>query len=285
MPVIEVRELSFTYRNGKAPAVSDISFSVDRGEFVGIIGPTGAGKTTLCRCLTGVVPHIYSGKLSGEVTVNGLDVKVASIAELAQSVGFVQQDAESQLLMTDIEKEVVFPLENLGIPRGEMRRRLEYVLELVRLTPYRKRHPFYLSGGQKQRVVLASALAMNPDVLILDEATSELDPVGAEEVLSVVAEINRQGKTVILIEHNMEELAQYADRIIVLDRGRLVADAPSRDVLSDIALLSGLQIYPPQVTQVAINLARAGIQIDRIPITIEEARSTFEEVAGRGLRG
>ncbi|MGB9860451.1 MAG: ABC transporter ATP-binding protein, partial [Moorellaceae bacterium] len=146
---IEIENLSFTYRNAQEKALDNISLKVRKGEILGIIGPTGAGKTTLCRCITGIIPEVYGGRLEGKILVQGRDVRQCNIAQLAGMVGYVQQDAESQLLMTDIEKEIVFPLENLGLPREEIGRRLERALKLVRLEPYRYRHPFYLSGGQK----------------------------------------------------------------------------------------------------------------------------------------
>lgn len=278
--VIEIKNLTFTYKNAKEKALNNISLEVKAGEILGIIGPTGAGKTTLCRCITGIVPEIYKGTLAGEVRVCGENVRSLSIAQLAGKIGYVQQDAESQLLMTDIEKEIVFPLENLGLAREVIKERLEKALQLVRLEAYRHRHPFYLSGGQKQRVVLAAALAMNPDILILDEATSEVDPIGAEEILSVVKDINTRGKTIILIEHNMEELAQYADRIIVLEQGNKIIEGTTKEVLTNVQVLEELDIYPPEVTQVAVQLVKEGVELKSIPIVLQEAEQLIRAFLG-----
>lgn len=283
--VIEVKNFSFTYKNAKRKAVNDVSFTVKKGEFLGIIGPTGAGKTTLCRGITGIVPQIFPGRFEGEILVQGKPAQDYTIAELAGIIGYVHQDAESQLLMTNIEKEIVFPLENLGIPREEIKERLERALRLVHLEQYRNRHPYYLSGGQRQRVVLATALAMNPDILILDEATSEIDPLGAEEIMAVARELNEMGKTIIMIEHNMEEMALHADRIIVLEDGVKLAEGPAKQILADKEMTAKLDLYPPEVTQLALALLKKGIELDDIPVELTEAEALLKRVlaaAGRG---
>lgn len=276
--VIEVANFSYTYKNAGRKAVTDVSFTVHKGEFLGIIGPTGAGKTTLCRGITGIVPQIFPGKFEGEIRVLGKPTRDYTIAELAGIIGYVHQDAESQLLMTNIEKEIVFPLENLGVPREEIKERLEKALRLVHLEQYRNRHPYYLSGGQRQRVVLATVLAMNPDILILDEATSEIDPLGAEEIMAVARELNELGKTIILIEHNMEELALYADRIIVLEDGVKLAEGPAKKVLADKEMTEKLDLYPPEVTQLALALLRKGIKLNDIPVELTEAEALLGRV-------
>lgn len=268
--LIEINNYSFAYENTNDIVLSDITLNVEQGEFLAIIGPTGSGKTTLCRSITGIVPQIHPGRSRGSLKVHGKPVEEYTVAQLAQSVGYVHQDAESQILMTNIEKEIVFPLENLCLPREEMKRRLEYVLDLVHLNNYRYRHPYYLSGGQRQRVVLATALAMNPEILILDEATSEIDPLGAEEIMTVAKELNDSGKTIIMIEHNMTELSRYADRVVVMEEGRILEAAPTREVLCDQELLSRLDIYPPEVTQLFLSLRDRGVDVGDIPVTIEE---------------
>lgn len=275
MSIIELNNVTFRYRGSKNLALKDISLAIEPGEFVGIIGPTGAGKSTLSWVILGVAPQILLGKLTGSVTVKGQDPSKTPVAKIAQIVGLVQQDAEAQLLMTDIEKEIVFPLENLNLPREEIDRRCNYVLDLVNLRRERLRHPFYLSGGQKQRVALAAVLAMEPEVIILDEATSELDPIGAEEIHNLAGDLKKRGKTILMIEHNIDELAKHADRIIVLDQGEKVKDGETREVLSEIDFLGRLGIYPPQVTQVAFYLRQSGYDIDPLPITLEEGLQAF----------
>lgn len=279
MAIIELRNVSFAYKDSNTLALSHVNLSVEKGEFVGVIGPTGAGKSTLCWAIVGVVPQILRGEFSGEAFVNGLATTKTPVARLAQLVGLVQQDAEAQLLMTDIEKEITFPLENLCLPREEIDKRLNYVLDLVGLRENRQRHPFYLSGGQKQRVAVAAVLAMEPEVLILDEATSELDPVGAEEIHDLAGNLKEQGKTIIMVEHNIDELARHADRIVVMDHGEILRDAPTRQVLSDVDFLCGLGIYPPQVTQVAYHLSKQyGIHFEQFPLNVEEGEALFRKV-------
>jgi energy-coupling factor transporter ATP-binding protein EcfA2 len=276
MPIIEIENVSFTYRESNKPALKNINLEIEEGEFVGVIGPTGAGKSTLCWAMIGVVPQILRGMFEGRVEVKGLPSNTTPVAQVAQMIGLVQQDAEAQLLMTDIEKEITFPLENLSIPRHEINRRMNYVLDLVNLRENRLRHPFYLSGGQKQRVAVAAVLAMEPDVLILDEATSELDPVGAEEIHNLAGDLKRQGKTIIMVEHNIDELARHADRIVVMNQGEIFRDAPTREVLSEVDFLISLGIYPPQVTQVAYFLMKDhGRHFEEVPITLEEGEAAF----------
>ena len=229
--------------------------------------------------MIGVVPQILRGEFEGRVEVKGFPSNTTAVAQVAQMIGLVQQDAEAQLLMTDIEKEITFPLENLSIPRNEINRRMNYVLDLVNLRENRLRHPFYLSGGQKQRVAVAAVLAMEPEVLILDEATSELDPVGTEEIHNLAGDLKKQGKTIIMVEHNIDELARHADRIIVMDQGKILRNAPTREVLSDVDFLIDLGIYPPQVTQVAYFLMNEhGRKFEEMPITLEEGKVAFSSM-------
>jgi len=285
MPIIEMEDVTFTYRGASRAALKNISLTVEAGEFVGVIGSTGAGKTTLCMAMAGIIPFTVLGKLKGHVRIAGMDTREHSVAELAQVIGLVLQDAQAQLLMTDVEKEVVFPLENLALPREEIRRRLEAVLDLVHLQEFRRLHPFYLSGGQRQRVALASVLAMEPQVLVLDEATSELDPIGVEEVLSVVSELKQRGKTIILVEHAMEELARYADRVVVLREGEKIADGPARDILTDVALLNQIGVYPPQMTSIWARLRDLGLSVPALPLTLEEGITLGEALLGQQKAG
>ena len=278
--LIEAKGYGFTYRNAKNKALQDINLEIRKGEILGVIGPTGAGKTTLCRAIVGIVPEIHEGEIEGDLTVMGKAAVDYSVPELSSKIGYVHQDPESQLLMTNIEREIVFPLENLGYPREEIKERLENALHLVHLENYRNRHPYYLSGGQRQRVVLATALAMNPEALILDEATSEIDPIGAQEIMAVVKELNDKGKTIVLIEHNMEELSIYADRIAVLDGGKLLEHGEVNKVLADVNMLDRLDISPPEVTQLFIELKKRGLEPTSIPVRYEDAERMLTELLG-----
>ncbi len=281
--LIEIDDYSFRYQNAKTLAVEHVSFDVHRGEFLAVIGPTGAGKTTVCRSIMRLIPEIYDGKSWGCIRIKGKDVSSYKPADISSFVGYVHQDAESQILMTNVEKEIAFPLENMGIPRKEMKERVNRALELVHLEDYRSRHPYYLSGGQRQRVVLATALAMDPEVLILDESVSEIDPLGAEEITTVAKELNAIGKTIVFIEHNMEEVAKFADQIVVLDQGKLVAQGTTRGVLSDMELLRRLDMFPPEVTQLFSELKKRGVPLpDEIPINLEDAQRQLARLLGKG---
>jgi len=281
--LIEIDDYSFRYQNSKTLAVEHISFSVHKGEFLAMIGPTGAGKTTVCRSIMRLIPEIYGGKSWGSIRIKGKDVSEYEPADISSFVGYVHQDAESQILMTNVEKEIAFPLENMGIPRKEMKERVDRALELVHLEDYRSRHPYYLSGGQRQRVVLATALAMDPEVLILDESVSEIDPLGAEEITTVAKELNAIGKTIVFIEHNMEEVAKFADNIVVLDQGRMVAQGTTQGVLSDMDLLERLDMFPPEVTQLFSELKKRGVPLaEDIPITLEDAQRQLARLLEKG---
>ena len=276
--LIELSNYSFSYRGSKVKALDDVSFKINKGEYVSIIGPTGAGKTTICRAFLQLIPTLYNGKISGDILVQGKPIKDYTVAQLSSIIGYVHQDAESQIMMTNVEKEIAFPLENLGVPRDEMIERVENALKLVHLESYRTRHPYYLSGGQRQRVVLATALAMNPDVLVFDEATSEIDPLGAEEVLTVTKELNDLGKTIIMIEHNMEEISRLSDRIILLDQGKILADDTTEKVMTNTDLMNQLNFFPPEVTQLFVALDKKGIHVDHFPLTVESGVDALKDV-------
>ena len=197
MAVIEARGLTYTYPESKKPALVDVDLVVEEGEFVILTGPSGCGKTTLCRCLNGLIPHFYGGELKGELYVAGMNVKEHKTWELAQHVGLVFQNPENQLFSLTVEKDVAFGPENLGLPRDEIRNRVDWALDRTGTTPLRYRAPYELSGGQQQRVAIASTLAMKPKVLVLDEPTSFLDPRGAQRIFETVNRLNKELKAAL----------------------------------------------------------------------------------------
>ncbi|MCH9276948.1 ATP-binding cassette domain-containing protein [Bifidobacterium amazonense] len=230
--LIETWELGWDYApiadGGRPiPGLDGVSVHIRAGEFVGVVGPTGAGKSTLCMALAGIIPNLADGDMRGTVTVTGHDTSRTSVAELSLNVGYVQQDPESQLFCASVEDEIAFPLENRGMDPALMDRRIDETLALVGMGEYRKRVPTSLSGGQMQRVALAAALAAEPDILILDEPTAALDPDGKRDVFAALAAIRRsragRDLTVVMAEQDTSHFPGWADRILVLDRGRLVA--------------------------------------------------------------
>ena len=234
MPVIETKNLTYTYPGASRPSISDISIKVEKGQFVLITGPSGCGKTTLCRTFNGLIPHFYQGELKGEITVAGQDATKHPTYEMARHVGLVFQNPENQLFALSVEKDVAFGLENLGFSREEMRKRVDWALNLTGIYDLRERSPHEMSGGQQQRVAIAAVLAMKPEIIVLDEPTSFLDPVRAEKIFEVIHEFNKKlAITVVLVEHRLDLTAKYADHIIIMDEGKVRFDGGTREVLSN----------------------------------------------------
>lgn len=225
MAFVSVRNLKYRYPMEQKLALCDISFEIERGEFVGIIGANGAGKSSLSQALLGLIPQFYKGAYGGSVEIDGLDSAKTPLGMLCKKAGLVFQNPFSQLsgAKDTVFDEVAYGLQNLGIPREEILRRVEEVLHTLNIWDFRERNPFDLSGGQLQRVAIASILAMRPELLILDEPTSQLDPVGSEEVFQTVEKLRHSGITILMIEQKLEKLAEYCGRLLLLSEGRLIA--------------------------------------------------------------
>ena len=225
MGIVEVRGLTYSYPNASTPALKDVNFSIGEGEFVLLTGPSGCGKTTFCRCINGLVPHFYNGDMKGEVVVDGLSTLDHEIVELAQKAGLIFQNPDNQIFALTVEKDVAFGLENLGVPKQRMVEEIDRVLSLVGIQKLKERGTHELSGGQKQRLTIAGILAMHPKVIVMDEPTSFLDPLGAKKIFDVLAALNREhGMTILLIEHRMDLAVKYVNRIIIFDEGKVVKD-------------------------------------------------------------
>lgn len=277
MAIIETRNLTYTYPGGKKPAIQNVSINIQKGEFVIVTGPSGCGKTTLCRCFNGLIPHFYNGKLEGKIRVIGLNVAENTIHKLATHVGLVFQNPENQLFALSVEKDVAFGLENLGARREEMRKRVDWALQTVGLYDLRERPPTELSGGQQQRVAIASVLAMQPNVVVLDEPTSFLDPLGAEKIFQVIHSLNKKlGITVILVEHRLDLAAKYATHVIILDEGRVALDGEPKEILSsEKARLIGVGV--PKATRLFQLLQEHGLRFKKVPATSSEAVQLLRE--------
>lgn len=276
--MINIEEFTFYYADTERPALKDINLEIRDGEFVLITGPSGGGKSSLCRCLNGLIPHFYGGRMRGKVEVNGLDISKHPTRELATRVGMVFQDPENQLVTTDVEREIAFGLENLAFPRSVIARRIEEALDAVGIPTIRHRQIHELSGGEKQKVAIASVLALHPDILVLDEPTSELDPRGAEEVLTVVERLNNElGITVILIEHRLDRVVHYADRIVLLDDGHIVADGEPREIFNN-GRASQIGVGVPPIIELSHRLKDEGFELNHTPLTVKEGRIMLDSV-------
>jgi energy-coupling factor transport system ATP-binding protein len=280
--ILVIKDLSYKYAGAAEFALQEFNLNVRRGEFLGVMGPTGAGKTTFCLTLNGVAPHFYGGEFYGSITVAGLDTVEHPTYKLAQRVGMVFQDPEIQLTAPTVAGEVAFALENICLPVEEIKRRLPAALKAVRLEGLEEKHPHQLSGGQKQRLAIAAALALQPDVLVLDEPTSQLDPVGADEVFAIVRELNRMhGITIILVSHASEEIAEYADRVLLLAEGKLLALAPPTEFFQNVDLLWGHGVRPPEVTQAFQRLFPTLASIPAYPVTLPQALTQLNQLKPR----
>jgi len=279
-PVI-VEDVTYSYPT-KENVLKHISFKVKRGEVLGIIGPNGAGKTTLCLSLNGIVPQFFGGRMSGRVIVAGMDTLEHTIAELSTKVGIVFQDPLDQLsgVATTLEEEVAFGLAMLGFPKEEIDKRVKKAIETVGLKGLEGRSPYELSGGQQQRLAIATVLAVKPEILVLDEPTAQLDPIGKFEVFETIKELAAGGQTIIVAEHEIEELATFADEIIALYDGEMVLKGQGKRVLSSVEKLKEIGVDPPSVTELTYVL-RNELKIsqqEEYPITLDEAVKLYGEV-------
>jgi energy-coupling factor transporter ATP-binding protein EcfA2 len=277
--MIEIRGLTYTYPATTSPSLIDLNFEAPAGQFCAVVGANGAGKSTLCYVIAGFAPHFYNGELSGSVRVAGVDVPSASLAKLAGQIGLVFANPFNQIsgARFTVREEIAFGLENLGVSRAEIAARVDEVVAQAGLVEIADRSPYALSGGQQQRVAIASVIVMRPRVLVLDEPTSQLDPVGTREVFETLHGLAAaSGITVVLAEHKLEWIAVYADRVVVLDQGRIVRDGPPAEVLAD-AGLAQFGLAATRYTQAARLAVGRGLAPPArvLPVTLQQAVHFF----------
>ncbi|NPV77582.1 MAG: ABC transporter ATP-binding protein [Anaerolineae bacterium] len=279
--LIELNNYSFWAAENETQLLHGIDLEIESGEFVIILGPSGSGKSTLAFCITGIYPNVLGGRVEGVGRVAGLDIVETPVPQLATHVGMIFQDPDSQFCNLFVDEEVAFGPENLLIPREEVAKRMEQTLKQVGLSGFERRFINELSGGQKQRVAIASVLAMGPDVLILDQPTANLDPVGKSEVYNLLYELNqKQDKTIILIEHQVDELIKYATRIILMDGGKIIANGPPRQVLKDWArrLETEMGLWVPEVARLALLAEDFWCPMSIFPLDANEAAQAWLEL-------
>lgn len=270
MMQIFLKNVSFWYGDSDKPVLKDINLKIDKGEFVLITGPSGCGKTTLCRILNGLIPNFYSGKLIGEINILGYDVRKTPTYVLAKNVGMVFQNPENQLFLSSVERELAFGLENLGMHPNEIRKKIYFISEIMGLESILEKAPYELSGGQQQKVAIASMLVMEPKILILDEPTSNLDPISTLNLIKLISDLNRKlDITIIVVEHRLELISPIVSRVILMKDGKIVLDGDPRKIFVE-KKAETLGIGIPKVVEIYKELCKENIRLSRVPLSPKE---------------
>ena len=277
--MIELKNVSFKYELQEEKTIKNLDLYVKQGEFVGIIGKNGSGKTTLCNIIRWIIPDFVQGEITGSISIDNKNINDIERGEMAELVGFVFQNPFSQIsgIKKTVFEEIAYGLENLGVPRGEIRQRVTDVIKLLKIEYLQDKNPNELSGGQSQRVAIASIIVMNPKVLIFDEPTSQLDPLGTEEIFDILKLLKAQNKTIILVEHKIDLIAEYADRVVVMDDGEIIFNGETHEVLSNDKIEQH-NVSMPIVSKLAyrLNEEKPGF-FKNIPITLDECKKELEE--------
>jgi len=272
MGYFKIENVNYKYPLEEKQALKNINIEIKKGEFWAVIGKNGSGKTTFCNMLRRFVPDFYKGELTGKIMLEDKELKDYSQKELVQKIGFVFQNPFTQIsgVKDTVFEEIAYGLENLGLDKEEIISKVEKILKLLEIEKLRERNPYDLSGGQKQRVALASIIAMNPDILVIDEPTSQLDPKGTEDIFKIINLMANEGKTIILVEHKLELIAEYAQNILVLDEGEVILSGKAEEVLNNKILLEK-EIGMTQYSILAYELEKSGkVELEEIPITKEK---------------
>ena len=277
MCYFKLKDVSYKYPLEDREILKNINLDIKKGEFWAVIGKNGSGKTTLCNVLRRFIPDFYKGELKGKITLESKELKDYSAKEIVQKVGFVFQNPFTQIsgVKETVFEEIAFGLENLALDAEYIRKRVEETLKLLRIEELRDKNPYELSGGQGQKVALASIIAMDPEIMVIDEPTSQLDPKGTEEIFEIIDILKKEGKTIILVEHKLELIAEYAEKVMVLDEGEMILSGNTEDVLKNKILIEK-EIGIPQYTALAYRLMDEGkVKFEEIPITKEKAVEVF----------
>jgi energy-coupling factor transport system ATP-binding protein len=280
-PIIEFKDVTFWYgETDEEPALKNINLTIHEGDYVALLGLNGSGKTSLQLCINGVIPNSVVGEFEGDVIVDGHNTFDTPVREMAKSVGMVFDNPEFQLSQMSVAEEIALGMESLGYSYEEMKKTIPEVLDIVGLQGLESRSPFGLSGGQQQRLSIASALAMHPKILVMDEPTSNVDPIGKEEIFSVAYKLNRErNMTVVMAEHEVEVMAQYANLVVVMDHGEILLHGSPQDVFSNVELIKKLGLRMPQVAEYGFYLEKENL-IDlggKYPVTLDRALHVYGE--------
>lgn len=283
--MIEIKELTFKYSGSKKNALENVSLTIEKGDFVGVIGESGVGKTTLCSCINGLIPHHYTGDFYGSVKIQGTDTFDIEPGKLALKVGSVFQDVDSQLVSFFVEDEILFGLENFGIQKDQIEQRITAALEALEIQELRHREISTLSGGQKQKVAIAAILALEPDILVLDEPTGELDPASSVQIFKLLQKLNKEkGITIVVAEQKIMLLCEYVKKLIVLEKGTLIHYGEIRSTLTHQKEMEEAGINCPRVLTLTSRMEEEGLvpdsytKEDRICLNAEECADFIRKV-------
>jgi energy-coupling factor transporter ATP-binding protein EcfA2 len=276
---VEITALKYCYPGFEKPALTIAKLTIEPGEFCCLVGLNGAGKSTLCRVMAGLAPHFYHGELEGSVKIFGQETLESNISELAGKVGFVMDDPFDQLTRAtySVYDEIAFGLQNVGMPVELIRQRVAQVLEELNIAGLAERVPTTLSGGEQQRVAIASIFARDPQVLVMDEATSQLDPQGCESIFQLVRHFKDLGKTIIMVESKLDKVLQHADRLLFIHEGQIIMDDTPQQVLN-VGIFERIGLGLPSYAALAKQLEADGLYRGELPVKIEEAAAMLQEV-------
>lgn len=268
--VISLKNITYTYPLEKSPVIKNLSLEIESGKVYGVVGANEAGKTTLCNIIRGFIPEIFKGELKGDIYLKGKILNEYSMGELAKIIGFSFQNPFTQIsgIKENVYEELAYGLENLGVERKEIKKKVDEIIELLGLENLIEKNPYELSGGQKQRVALGAVLAMDPEIIIMDEPTSQLDPKSTEDIFKIIDILKKRKKTVILVEHKIDLMAEYCDEIILMSEGEIVSKGETKKVLSDEKILC----FGVQLPQVALYYLKKYGKGRDIPISLKEAK-------------
>ncbi|QAS53542.1 ABC transporter ATP-binding protein [Halobacillus litoralis] len=272
-PTIQLKNVTYIYEDETEPVLEDLSLEIYKGEFVLIVGPSGCGKSTLCQTFNGIIPNVMEGRIGGEIIVEDKDVLQLELKDLSTSMGLVFQDPDAQLCNIYVEDEVAFAPENLKVDPAEIRERIVNCLDKVGMQGFENRKVFELSGGQKQKVGIASVLSMEPSTLVLDNATANLDPQATKDIFDLMQILHKDyGHTIVVVENKIDDIMHLVDRVLVMDEGKIVKEGTPQDILeTSIDMLLDMGVWVPEISELAIELKKNGMQFNRFPISVDEA--------------